>query len=544
MKNLIMTTNSIATVSQNLSRSLWPYGLIALMPFLLLLINPGLFLANAFHSKVDPWIYYGYFQDLPLQLNLFSGHHAYFGDRLAFTIPGYLMNQLFSPVTADYILHFGYYYLATGTLFVLLRSVFGNRVAIITTLLFGTYYYNLWMFSWNYVDGVVNVYFLLAMLFFTRVGQGYKTRKSGFISGLFFACMLFTSINAIKLAPGMAFYFFFLLVYAWKKGEQKAPDLFLAVGFSFLGSMVGLAFFSGINFLLTGDAHVFRESIAFARWAYDYYDEVAPLNMDELYRAYWLILPLAVALIGFFTIISIAYFKKSLLNRYGLLLYGGFLVLVLPACLINTKTSQSAVFLLAPCQFSYVNAGIFLALAGILSFAKPLLTHRVTLVASGVLLIVSLVPIAMIRADGPQRGNGPEVIASAVAAIQEVDPTGNIRFILDAPYKDLTNRCGFPNFLEQGSPNDLSELFNNIASVYFWVQYDRILSFELDEINCEWARSKLHRGDRIAILSQKNSDPLTAKAALERCGLETEVVAIRQIEEGDVSFNIVFLSIP
>ena len=68
----------------------------------------------------DPWFYLGYFKDLvDFKRDLFPSFHS--GSRYPWILPGYLIHSLFSPVTANCILHLTVHSIAVLSLFSILR---------------------------------------------------------------------------------------------------------------------------------------------------------------------------------------------------------------------------------------------------------------------------------------------------------------------------------------------------------------------------------------------------------------------------------------
>ena len=109
---------------------------------------------------IDPWFYLGFFRDLAeFKRNLFPD--LYYGSRLSWILPGYLVHSLFSPVVANCVLHLTVHSVATFSLFSILRLTAGVRSAFLTTMVFCV---NPWLWAatgWDYVDGAGIAYCLL-----------------------------------------------------------------------------------------------------------------------------------------------------------------------------------------------------------------------------------------------------------------------------------------------------------------------------------------------------------------------------------------------
>src|SRR5690349_1789559 len=145
---------------------LWPYvTAVLLLPLIVLWHN-----TNALYQPLwyaDPWFYTGYFRDLvEFKRDLFYGY--YYGGRLAWVLPGFLIHSLFSPVVANFILHLTVQSTATLSLFFILRFTAGVRSAFLATLVFSAYPW-LWVSTgWDYPAGAGIAYCLLTMALLTR----------------------------------------------------------------------------------------------------------------------------------------------------------------------------------------------------------------------------------------------------------------------------------------------------------------------------------------------------------------------------------------
>src|SRR5579871_3721471 len=110
----------------------------------------------------DPWFYLGYFRNLVnFKREIFPG--SYYGSRLAWILPGFLVHSVFSPLIANSILHLAVHSTATVSFFSILRRTIGARSALLATMAFSVQPW-LWAATgWDYPDGAGIAYFLLAM---------------------------------------------------------------------------------------------------------------------------------------------------------------------------------------------------------------------------------------------------------------------------------------------------------------------------------------------------------------------------------------------
>src|SRR5271157_5233092 len=79
----------------------------------------------------DPWFYLGYFRDLVnFKRDLFPGY--YYGSRLSWVLPGYLVHLALPPLFANALMHLGAHTAAAASVFRILRSSAGARAAFLT----------------------------------------------------------------------------------------------------------------------------------------------------------------------------------------------------------------------------------------------------------------------------------------------------------------------------------------------------------------------------------------------------------------------------
>src|SRR5204863_4567664 len=121
---------------------------LAALPLLLLLVNPS-WLSSALF--LDPYIYFGYYLDLPGHLNAFPDH--YVSTRLPALLPGWVVHSLLPTAAANAVLHLGLYYLAVFSLYGALAPVAGRRAALLGAVVLGGSPFFLGAVGCDYVDG-------------------------------------------------------------------------------------------------------------------------------------------------------------------------------------------------------------------------------------------------------------------------------------------------------------------------------------------------------------------------------------------------------
>jgi len=242
------------------------------LPWLAFGVNPTFLLYDVSTSFTDAWIYTGYFLHLPSYLQKFSAAPElyYYGDRLPWLLPGFLIFKLFPPLIAHAVLHLALFYLATFTLYTILNWTLNHRVALLGAVLLGCYWHFWLAISSNYVDGIGIVYFLLLLLSLTWACRSSRWQMALVASGAAFAAMVFTNPFWVAIAPAPLVYYSYL---NWRFSNQFQhqfqsqklhpnpvwPSLFwLVIGG--LGVMLGLGL---VNLTLGGPFIFFMPTLRF-----------------------------------------------------------------------------------------------------------------------------------------------------------------------------------------------------------------------------------------------------------------------------------------
>jgi len=211
---------------------------------------------------IDSWFYLGYFRNLAeFKRSLFP--NLYYGSRLSWILPGYLIHSLFSPVVANCVLHLTVHSVATFSLFSILRLTVGVRSAFLTTMVFCV---NPWLWSatgWDYVDGAGIAYCLLSMALLTRAAVRLPGNWSLVWAGAALAGSIYTNLFWIVLAPLLPLYYV-ALAWAWRRTPliRSLVSFCLWAGSGFL--LVSVVF-GGINYLLDGHFWFYAPSLHTAR---------------------------------------------------------------------------------------------------------------------------------------------------------------------------------------------------------------------------------------------------------------------------------------
>ena len=243
-------------------RHLWIYFLAVLaLPIVVLWHQDNALYSPPYYA--DPWFYLGFFRDL-VEYKRYLFYGTYYGSRLSWILPGFLVHSIFSPVVANCVLHLTVQSVATLSFFYVLRWTAGVRVAFLATIVFAV---NPWLWvatGWDYPDGIGIAYCLLAMALLTRSAVRPTGTWTLILSGATLAAMVYTHVFLATLAPLIVLYYAGLL-WAWHR-QSVIPLLrrsTLRASLSFLGLTILFCF---ANYALDGNVWFYLPSI---RQAFD-----------------------------------------------------------------------------------------------------------------------------------------------------------------------------------------------------------------------------------------------------------------------------------
>jgi hypothetical protein len=282
----ISPSRTPATAQRNPSpHNLFPWTLL-LLPLLVLCRNSNSIFSTL--GYLDPWFYYGYFHNLALFKGpLFPG--TYYGSRLSWILPGYVVNHIFSPLVANYVLHLAVFYVAVLSLYFILARTVNRSTALLTAIVFGIHPHLWSAIGWDYTDGAGISYYLLATALLTHAAKARKPAWTLALAGASCAAIIYTNLTWLLFLPFFPAYYLFL------RKENHATSYLRELGRFCLwaGSGAGLLtiLFAAINYRLDGTLWFYGPSIQFAL------DSVAQANpykaktLNWLWGAKWLLFP-------------------------------------------------------------------------------------------------------------------------------------------------------------------------------------------------------------------------------------------------------------
>jgi len=280
-----------------------PALLILLLPVVLLAANSSWIFTGM--GWIDAWVSFGYFQHLAAyKSTLFPD--LYYGSRLPWILPGNLAYRLFEPKTANYVLHFTFYYLAAFSLYYLLKRAAGRRNALLGAVLFGTYGPFLSAIGRDYVDGAGMTYFLLAL---AAAARATETRRQLWlmISGIAGLAMCYTNLFLVAFLPFVPGLYLFM-TYAGVNRRLLDSLKDVAVWFG-AGAVVVSAVLGGINYTLDRHFWFYWPSIHWMLVGRPHPNPWVTHGWGWMHKAGWLGIPAAA------TLASLAYVVRDAVRR-------------------------------------------------------------------------------------------------------------------------------------------------------------------------------------------------------------------------------------
>jgi hypothetical protein len=230
--------------------------LVVLAPLLVLICDRSLFFNQA--GYLDSWIYYSLYRNLSALKVLFAD--TYYPSRLSLILPGYVVNQLFEPLTANYVLHLLVWLAAAVGLYLVVKQIAGRRSALVAATVFGFCPYLLRAVGWDYPDGIGNAYYLLTTAFLTLAARNATiSRRYLFLAGVTFAGALYCNLTWAFLLPSFGPYWVFL-----RKARGYSPSIVRTLLYSAAGFLCLSLIFGVINYRLAGVFLFYMPSINYA----------------------------------------------------------------------------------------------------------------------------------------------------------------------------------------------------------------------------------------------------------------------------------------
>lgn len=220
-------------------------ALLAVIPWLELFFNPNLFITPGGNGYIDPWLYTGFFVDLPGLMARFPG--TYYGSRLSWLLPGHLAHVVFPPLAANYVLHLSFFYALIAGTYLLVGSAVNRRVGFLVALVVAWNPIVLTALSWDYVDGAGIVFVTLTLLCIEQAihaGRGRMLWAAAAGAGL--TCMVSSNLFLLIYWPLCG------LFAVLRTGRDRWGDLPLIAIAAAIGAACALLAFGFANTRLGG----------------------------------------------------------------------------------------------------------------------------------------------------------------------------------------------------------------------------------------------------------------------------------------------------
>lgn len=534
----------------------------------------------------DPWSYFGHFLDLPGHLKAFGDH--YHTGRLSAMLPGWAVYSVLPPVTANLVLHVGVYTTSILSGYVALSRMVGQRAALLAMVAMGGHFFFLKAVGWDYVDGYVIAYFLLATALITQaVRPGRWWRAWVVAAGAAGAALMTAYLGYAPLLVPLAG-LFIVLNRSSARHPLEVAGFWGGVGF--FGTLVGLGV---VSRMLGGPFLFLLPSLIFATRTFG--PEAAAQYLfppgEWVGRAGWLVIPAAAAagaVVGLLRIgwrwhrgeatradAASAYFQLQLLALVGVLAYKqvrcelGYLQIWLAA----SGTVMVTAFLalggqlgrwadgFSPGRYRMVAAGwVGLTVAGCLTAERLHLPAWGTTVPLAAALAGAALAVLAVQVFPSRVAIG--LGAAALFGVVSVSTRAHFQMadsLRDAGIPIRIDRCQAFDPHRKACFQAIAETAqwaNGLApagQVWFWYNLDDPLGpvydmaahtngHYLQLVNVRFPDlpdGKVYRGDPVQVIAEKGGvvivlspDPAAAAKALgwiRGCGMEAEVEEARTI---------------
>jgi hypothetical protein len=544
--------------------------LIFVLPWLALLTGTNWVLESVGAGYIDPWVYLGFFLDLSGHLRTFG--YAYNASRLSWILPGHLIFAAFPPLVARYVLHVGLFYVATFSLYLILKATTSFRAALLSTAFMGFYCFFLFAAGWDYVDGAGITYLLLTILALTYAAVAAHSKIWLTMAGASCAAMVYCHLFLIFFVPSLLLYYLLII------DRHQLRRLLLAALFTGYGFLAVTLAFGLVNYAITGNFLFFVSSFKYASSLTRASNAWWQVPLGAWVRgATWMILPTAVFLSSLIFVFLVSSGRIRFDRRVKLLITPQVCFLISSSIMIalyllgqpSVQVFYYASFLipltflalgtqlelllaqLSRQQFGCVMAScvLILMLAGILprsrlgsiSWEYPFLIPSTLLVGSVVLLftrrrvaimfsVVFLCAALMLvnsRDNVSHDVHATEARHEFLAILKSAQVVKSV-----APDADLL-------FWYQAHDR-MGKMYRAVSSEYMWgnrLINENFPSLERDQTSFQSPAPEKH----IVILSEQNDAAEKANLALSRMQLYGHLIAQQKIEDGPIAWNMIFI---
>jgi hypothetical protein len=538
---------------------------------------------------IDPWVYFGYYQNLPRHLTLYDG--TYYGTRLSTVLPGYAAYRCFPPIAANYVLRLGLFYACVISLYLILARTISPRAGLLAAVCLGGHFFFLRAIGSDYVDGFGIAYFFLSFLALTVAARSPFWKSSLVAAGACAAAFVIANVFYVVYLPSFVVHYLFL------NRQGRRNRLLPSLGLSFLGAgglTLALCLYNGS---VTGRFWFLGPTLQFARtFAGQNNPWKAPVS-SWLLGADWLVLP-ALTVLGafcfFYRLRSASWAEDAERRRRTAVLYQvqflGTLAMMIGwewwgepvlqpqeyASLLMPATLLALGAQLAP-QIERLRArqfGVLVGMVFVILLAPHALNHSSEWLVSlspwsGILTAaVGALGLAFLafRRPGVKSAFGivalfisiPTYVAwhtfdfakthPSTAFFQDGSPLVRFHyqasdllhavFDADQDVQRWDPRGHTPFWYHYRSP--MGKVFTAVCSTYLWAH--RLVNYEFPAVTDAAAFAAL-KGKRAFILSEDPQAVTKASAALDELGLQSHLLDEQHVAYPTIAFTISHVAI-
>ena len=190
---------------RNAGRYTWLW-IVGALPLLLLALSNDWIITPP--GLIDPWVYFGYYQDLPQHLKSFDG--TYYGTRLSTLLPGYAAYHCLPPLAANYVLHLGLYYACVMSLYWILARTVSPRAGLLAAACLGCQLFFLQAIGWDYINGFGIAYFFLSVLALTAAARTHFWKSNLVAAGIGSAALVIANTFYVVFLPYVAIHYLYI----------------------------------------------------------------------------------------------------------------------------------------------------------------------------------------------------------------------------------------------------------------------------------------------------------------------------------------------
>lgn len=353
---------------------------LAFLPLGLLAVNSNWIFSGPHR---DAWIYYGYYQNAIFYLRQFPD--LYYSSRLAVALPGFLAHHMLPTMAANLVLHLALYWAAVLSFYLVVKDLFGARVALLASLALGCHPFFLQAVGWNYVDGFGIAYFLVTLLLLTLASRSPLWRPLLLAAGAMVTALVSTNVFYAVYLPVLAGHFLVLN----RQRRQISP--LAAALWAGLGAASLFALFSSFTRVLGGVSFYLHASLQFLAGSIGTANVFRDATYSWLPKAVWLVFP-AATLLGSAILFKRARTDPSLRRDLPLLWSQVQLVFLVLVALYFQVAGDAAVLQ----HFYYASLLIpaaFLAFAGQIATLVAKLSDQRFGVLAAVVTLLQVIPL-------------------------------------------------------------------------------------------------------------------------------------------------------